>query len=101
MENTSNSNTPHGKNFDINESSKCPFLSGTTNQTAGGGTSNRDWWPNELKLNTLRQHASKSNPMGEDFNYAEAFRSLDYEALKKDLVDFMTNSQEWWPKEFS
>ena len=100
MENTSNSNTPHGKNFDINESSKCPFLSGTTNQTAGGGTSNRDWWPNELKLNTLRQHASKSNPMGEDFNYAEAFRSLDYEALKKDLVDFMTNSQEWWPADY-
>ena len=101
MENKSASNTPHGKNFDINESAvKCPFLSGTNNHTAGGGTTNRDWWPNELRLNVLRQHASKSNPMGPDFNYAEAFKTLDYNALKKDLLDFMTDSQDWWPADY-
>jgi catalase-peroxidase len=66
----------------------------------GGGTRNRDWWPNQLKLNILRQHSSKSNPMGEDFNYAEAFKSLDLEAVKKDLHALMTDSQDWWPADF-
>ena len=65
-----------------------------------GGTKNRDWWPNQLKLNILRQHSSLSNPMGEDFHYAEEFRSLDLEALKKDLNRLMTDSQDWWPADF-
>ena len=74
---------------------KCPFK-----HAAGSGTTNRDWWPNELKLELLSQHSSKSNPMGEDFNYAEAFKSLDFAALKKDLAALMTDSQEWWPADF-
>ena len=75
--------------------SKCPF-----NHVAGGGTSNRDWWPNGLKLELLHQHSSKSNPMGQDFNYAEEFKSLDLAALKKDLASLMTDSQDWWPADF-
>ena len=74
---------------------KCPFM-----HTAGGGTSNRDWWPNQLKLELLHQHSSKSNPMGEDFNYAEEFKSLDLAAVKKDLAALMTDSQDWWPADF-
>ena len=95
-------NNHHGKVSGMNASdaSKCPFLSGTVKHTSGGGVKNRDWWPNELKLNILRQHATKSNPMGADFNYAEAFKSLDYDAIKKDLKDFMTDSQEWWPADY-
>ncbi|KJK03095.1 hydroperoxidase [Pseudomonas sp. 21] len=73
----------------------CPF-----HQTAGGGTSNRDWWPNQLRLDLLHQHSSKSNPMGEDFNYAEAFKTLDLEAVKADLRAVMTDSQDWWPADF-
>ncbi len=82
------------------EGGKCPFSGATTKQTAGNGTSNRDWWPNQLKLNILRQHSELSNPMGEDFDYAAAFESLDYEALKKDIVALMTDSQEWWPADY-
>jgi len=67
---------------------------------AGGGTSNRDWWPNRLKLELLSQHSSKSNPMGEDFNYAEEFKSLDLAAVKQDLAALMTDSQDWWPADF-
>lgn len=78
----------------------CPFLSGTQKNSAGGGTSNRDWWPNELKLNILRQHASKSNPLGEDFDYAKAFNSVNFEELKKDVIDLMTDSQDWWPADY-
>ncbi|REE08231.1 catalase-peroxidase [Winogradskyella pacifica] len=102
MEKNPHSNdAPQGKNFDINESAaKCPYLSGTTKHTAGGGVENRDWWPNELKLNILRQNATKSNPMGVDFNYAEAFNSLDFDALKKDVTDLMTDSQDWWPADY-
>ena len=74
---------------------KCPF-----NHTAGGGTSNRDWWPNQLRLDILRQHCSRSNPMDEDFNYAEAFKSLDLAAVKKDLRELMTDSQDWWPADY-
>ena len=74
---------------------KCPF-----NHAAGGGTSNRDWWPNQLKLELLSQHSSKSNPMGEDFNYREEFKSLDLAAVKKDLTALMTDSQDWWPADF-
>jgi catalase-peroxidase len=73
----------------------CPFPHST-----GGGTSNRDWWPNELRLDLLHQHSSKSNPMDEDFDYAKAFRSLDFAALKKDLAALMTASQDWWPADF-
>jgi len=68
--------------------------------TAGTGTTNRDWWPNQLRLDTLHRHSAKSNPMGEDFNYAEEFKSLDLEALKKDLRELMTKSQDWWPADF-
>lgn len=86
---------------DVNTSeAKCPFHEGAPKQNAGGGTRNRDWWPNQLKLNILRQHSSKSNPMGKDFNYAEEFKSLDLNAVKKDLFDLMTTSQPWWPADY-
>ncbi|GAB4487305.1 MAG: catalase/peroxidase HPI [Saprospiraceae bacterium] len=75
-------------------------MNGALNKAAGGGTSNRDWWPNQLKLNILRQHSALSNPMGEKFNYAEEFKTLDLEAVKKDLADLMTNSQDWWPADY-
>lgn len=84
----------------VNNGSKCPFSGGMLKKSAGGGTSNRDWWPNQLKLNILRQHSSLSNPMGEDFNYAEAFKSLDLVALKQDIYEVMTNSQDWWPADY-
>ena len=88
-------------NYNINSDvSQCPFLSGTQKKSAGGGTSNRDWWPNELKLNILRQNATKNNPMGEAFNYAEAFKSVDFLALKQDVIDLMTDSQDWWPADY-
>jgi catalase-peroxidase len=80
----------------MNENSKCPV----TGSTARGGTSNRDWWPNQLTLNILHQHSSKSNPMGEAFKYAEEFKKLDLEALKKDLYELMTDSQDWWPADY-
>jgi len=83
-----------------NENSKCPVTGGTGNPTAGGGTSNRNWWPNQLNLKILHQHASKSNPMGDDFNYAEEFKKLDLAALKEDLYALMTDSQEWWPADY-
>jgi catalase-peroxidase len=73
----------------------CPF-----HHAAGSGTSNRDWWPSQLRLDLLHQHSSRSNPMGEDFDYAKEFQSLDYVALKKDLADLMTDSQDWWPADF-
>jgi catalase-peroxidase len=79
---------------------KCPFNHGAVKQVAGGGTSNRDWWPNQLKLNVLRQHSSLSNPMDASFDYAEAFKSLDYAALKQDLAELMTQSQDWWPADY-
>ena len=79
---------------------KCPFMSGAQKKPAGAGTSNRDWWPNELKLNILRQNASKSNPMGEDFDYSEAFKSINYDELKQDVVKLMTDSQDWWPADY-
>ena len=77
---------------DDKASGKCPF-----NHTAGVGRTNRDWWPNQLRLELLRQHSSKSDPMGKGFNYAEEFKRLDYKALKKDLVKLMTDSKDWWP----
>ena len=84
-----------------NNVSKCPVTGATGKHNVGAsGTKNRDWWPNQLKLNILRQHSSKSNPMGEDFNYAEEFKSLDLGAIKKDLHNLMTDSQDWWPADF-
>jgi catalase-peroxidase len=84
-----------------NEVSKCPVTGATGKHNAGAsGTKNRDWWPNQLKLNILRQHSALSNPMGEDFNYAEEFKSLDYGALKNDLHKLMTDSQDWWPADY-
>ena len=75
--------------------SQCPF-----HHTAGGGRSNRDWWPNQLQLDILRQHSSKSNPMGADFDYAADFQSLDLDAVKRDLHALMTDSQDWWPADY-
>lgn len=83
-----------------NDISKCPFHNGSIDKVAATGTKNRDWWPKQLKVNILRQNSSLSDPMGENFNYAEAFKSLDLEALKKDLHVLMTDSQEWWPADF-
>jgi catalase-peroxidase len=80
--------------------SKCPFSGGSLKQSAGSGTRNRDWWPNQLKLNILRQHSTLSNPMGDSFNYAEEFKSLDLQAVKKDIIDLMTTSQDWWPADY-
>lgn len=82
--------------------SKCPFHNGSMERksVAGGGTQNKDWWPNQLKVNILRQHDTKSNPLGADFDYAEAFKSLDLEAVKADLKALMTDSQHWWPADF-
>ncbi len=79
--------------------SKCPFHS-AQKKPAGGGTTNRDWWPNELKLNILRQNASKNDPFGDDFKYADAFNSLDFAALKQDVINLMTDSQDWWPADY-
>jgi len=81
--------------------SKCPVTGATQKHSVGSsGTKNRDWWPNQLKLNILRQHSSLSNPMGKDFNYAEEFKSLDLKGIKKDLHNLMTDSQDWWPADF-
>ncbi|WP_435415638.1 catalase/peroxidase HPI [Polaribacter aestuariivivens] len=91
MENNSNS----GNNLD-----KCPFLNGAQKESAGKGTTNRDWWPNELRLNILRQNASKSNPLGEKFNYKEAFNSINFQELKNDVLNLMTDSQDWWPADY-
>ena len=88
------------KVWEVNESTRCPFMGGALDKTAGSGTSNRDWWPNMLNLTILRQHSKLSDPMGDDFNYAEEFKSLDLAAIKKDLHDLMTDSQEWWPADY-
>jgi catalase-peroxidase len=79
---------------------KCPYLGGVLREGAGGGSINRDWWPNQLNLNILRQHSSLSDPMDENFNYAEEFKKLDLAAVKQDLYELMTNSQEWWPADY-
>ncbi len=84
----------------MSNESKCPVTGRTSKKVAGGGTSNRDWWPNQLNLNILHQHSPLSNPMGEAFNYAQEFKSLDLDALKKDIIELMTDSQEWWPADY-
>ena len=83
-----------------NGESKCPFMGGIKKQSAGGGSDNNFWWPNKLKLNVLRQHSSLSNPMDKNFNYAKEFLSLDLNAVKKDIIDLMTQSQDWWPADY-
>ncbi len=88
------------ENNKVNGESKCPFSNGMLKRSAGGGTTNRDWWPKQLKLNILRQNSSMSNPMEPKFNYAEAFKSLDLAAVKKDIYEIMTSSQEWWPADY-
>ncbi|MBL7846345.1 MAG: catalase/peroxidase HPI [Cyclobacteriaceae bacterium] len=88
------------ENSNKNGEAKCPFTGGAVKQVAGGGTRNRDWWPNQLKLNILRQHPPQSNPMGEKFNYANEFKSLDLAAVKKDIFKLMTTSQDWWPADY-
>ncbi len=94
-------NENHSKtSYNVNGESKCPFSSGILKKSAGGGTANRDWWPNQLNLSILRQNSALSNPMGKDFNYTEEFLSLDLDALKKDIFDLMTDSQDWWPADY-
>ena len=95
-----NSTTTNGTSFDEKSAEKCPFSFGSQGSVAGSGTRNRDWWPNQLRLNILRQHSNLTNPMGEAFDYTEAFKGLDYEGLKKDLHALMTDSQDWWPADF-
>ena len=80
--------------------SKCPFSGDARKHTLAGSQSNANWWPNQLKLNILHQHSSKSDPMGEEFNYAEEFKSLDLDAVIKDLHALMTDSQDWWPGDY-
>ena len=90
-----------GKVWDVNESTaKCPFLNGEMHHVAGGGTTNRDWWPEQLNLNILRQNSSLADPMDEDYNYAEEFKSLDLQEVKNDLHALMTESQDWWPADY-
>ena len=84
----------------MSSESKCPVTGMTHAHPVGKGTSNRDWWPNQLNLKVLHQHSSMSNPMGEEFNYAEEFKKLDLKAVKKDLYALMTESQDWWPADW-
>jgi catalase-peroxidase len=84
----------------MSEEKKCPVTGMTRSKTAGGGTTNKDWWPNQLNLKMLHQNPKSRNPMGEEFNYAEEFKTLDLEALKKDLKALMTDSQDWWPADY-
>ncbi|HMT30271.1 MAG TPA: catalase/peroxidase HPI [Bacteroidia bacterium] len=95
-----NQKTPGASVYNVNGESKCPFSGGALKQVAGGGARNRDWWPNQLKLNILRQHSSLSNPMDKAFNYAQEFKSLDLNAVKKDIIELMTKSQDWWPADY-
>jgi catalase-peroxidase len=93
MEHNSSSNNPKAEG-------KCPFSGGALKQSGGNGPRNSHWWPNQLKLNILRQHSSLSNPMGEAFDYAKEFKTLDLAAVKKDIYDLMTTSQDWWPADY-
>lgn len=90
----------NGHSAGANGGGKCPFTGATVNQSAGGGKVNKDWWPNQLKLNVLRQHSSLSNPMDKGFNYAEAFKKLNLKQVKQDIIDVLTTSQDWWPADY-
>ena len=106
METVENQDTQDPSVWDVNDSSKvntvgkCPFSGGALNKSAGGGTRNRDWWPNQLKLNILRQHSSLVDPMDEGFDYANEFNTLDLAAVKQDIAELMTTSQAWWPADY-
>ena len=95
MENFKNSNGSNG-----DSQAKCPFSSEIVKKAAGGGSRNHDWWPNQLNLNVLRQHSSLSNPMDKDFDYKKEFESIDFDALKADIFELMTESQDWWPADY-
>jgi catalase-peroxidase len=95
-----NPHTRHSIGDTMSSESRCPFMGTPQKFTASSGTSNQDWWPNQLNLGILRQHSSKSDPLGKTFNYAEAFKSLDFPALKADLFELMTASQDWWPADY-
>jgi catalase-peroxidase len=96
-----NAPADESKLAEVNTSdAKCPFSGGILKKTAGGGTRNNDWWPNQLKLSILRQHAATSNPMGESFDYASEFKTLDLDTVKKDIFKLMTTSQDWWPADY-
>ncbi|MFT7296748.1 MAG: catalase-peroxidase, partial [Flavobacteriales bacterium] len=98
---TMSENTHSSKSsYNTNSESKCPFSGGAVKNSAGGGTSNKDWWPNQLNLDILRQNTAKSNPLGEDFDYTEEFKKLDLKALKQDLYGLMTDSQDFWPADY-
>lgn len=97
---TSSETTHSTSNGAANGEAKCPFMNGAVKQSAGGGTRNHDWWPNQLRLNILRQNSALSNPMGADFDYAKEFKSLDLAAVKKDIIELMTSSQSWWPADY-
>lgn len=90
----------HSSTQNGNGEAKCPFSSGIIKKAAGGGPRNQDWWPNALRLNILRQHSTLSNPMDGEFNYAEEFKNLDLQAVKNDIFELMTNSQDWWPADY-
>ena len=79
---------------------KCPVMHGAMTSNSSSGTSNKDWWPEQLNLNILHQHDRKSDPMGDGFDYRKEFNEIDYDALKADLNDLMTDSQEWWPADY-
>ena len=100
-DNNNHNNKSSDTSYNVNNESKCPFT-GTTSakKGAGFGTRNNDWWPNQLRLNILRQNSNLSNPMGDSFDYTKEFNSLDYNALKKDILELMTTSQDWWPADF-
>ena len=98
--NTTSNTSVYTINEETNGEAKCPFTGATSKKSAGSGTRNHDWWPNQLKINILRQHSSLSNPMDADFNYAKAFQSLDLAVLKQEIFDLMTTSQDWWPADY-
>ena len=104
MENNRNNEeitkAPNDPVWDTNDSSRCPFTGGAINYTTETRRSNLDWWPNMLNLKILRQHSSLSDPMGKDFDYASEFKTLDLDAVKQDIFDVMTNSQDWWPADY-